>query len=79
MRSPSTWWWSDIGPKDGYEAAGLRELWRVDTVADEIVVWRRSTPDVATFDETFTVGVGDELTTPVVLGFALDVAALFDR
>lgn len=79
VRSASTWAY-DLGrKKDGYEAAGLGELWLVDTEADRIVVHRRSTPTSASFDVTLEVVPGDELTTPIVPGFILDVAALFDR
>ena len=42
VRSPSTWRY-DIGAKKaGYERHGLRELWLVDTPANEVLVFRRS-------------------------------------
>lgn len=78
VRSPNTWR-RDRTVKDLYEAEGLPELWLVDTVADEIVVHRRSSPDSPMFDVTFTAAEGDVLTTPVIPGFALDVTVLFDR
>ena len=79
IRSPRTWRF-DIGTKrDGYEAAGLPELWLVDTEADRVIVHRRSTPDAPRFDVTIEVGAGDGLTTPVLPGLNLDVAELFDR
>lgn len=79
VRSPSTWRF-DVGrKKDGYEAAGLRELWLVDTETDRVTVWRRSSPDAPTFDVTFTLGAGDTLSTPIIPGLALDVSTLFDR
>lgn len=44
IRSPSTWR-HDIGPKKAhYEQYGLPEPWLVDTAADEVIVYRRSTP-----------------------------------
>ena len=56
VRSPSTWRF-DIGTKKrGYEAAGLGELWLVDTVGDRVIVHRRSHPDAVEFDVTFEVG-----------------------
>lgn len=79
VRSPSTWRRDRTVKKDLYEAEGLPELWLVDTVADQITVHRRSTPDSPVFDITFTVAEGDVLTTPVIPGFALDVTVLFDR
>lgn len=79
VRSPSTWS-KDTGiKKDRYEAAGLPELWLVDTEADTVIVHRHSTSATPTFDVALTVGRGDTLTTPLIPGFALDVAALFDR
>lgn len=79
VRSPSTWRF-DVGTKRrGYEEAGLGELWLVDTARDTVIVHRRASPDVAEFDITFEVVAGDELTTPLLPGFALDVAELFDR
>ena len=79
VRSPTTWRRDRTVKKDHYEAAGLPELWLVDTEADQIIVHRRSSPDSPVFDVTFTVGEGDVLTTPVIPGFALDVTILFDR
>lgn len=79
VRSPTTWRRDLTVKKDHYEKAGLPELWLVDTEADRIIVHRRSSPDSATFDVTFTVAEGDVLTTPVIPGFALDVGVLFDR
>ena len=79
VRSPSTWRF-DVGTKKrGYEAAGLGELWLVDTQADRVVVHRRSAPATPRFDVTFEVSAGDQLTTPILPGFTLDVAHLFDR
>jgi len=50
IRSPSTWRF-DIGVKMArYEQHGLPELWLVDTAADEVIVYRRSQPEAATFD-----------------------------
>lgn len=78
VRSPSTWR-HDVGPKRSrWEAAGLPELWLVDTVADTVIVLRRSSDD-APFDIALELGVGEALTTPLVPGLVLDVRALFDR
>lgn len=79
VRSPGTWRRDRTVKKNHDEANGLPELWLVDTVADEIMVHRRSSPASPIFDIECTVGEGDVLTTPVIPGFALDVTVLFDR
>ena len=72
--SPSTWRF-DVGTKKrGYEAAGLPELWLVDTVRDRVILHRRSHPDVTAFDVTFEVTPGEDLTSPLLPGLTLDVA-----
>jgi Uma2 family endonuclease len=79
VRSPSTWRY-DLGTKKRvYAELGLAELWLVDTAADEVLVYRRSGPKSADFDVELEFGAGESLTTPLIPGFALDVAALFDR
>ena len=71
VRSPSTWRF-DVGrKKELYLASGFTELWLVDTVADNVQVLRG--------DEAFEVGAGGLLATPLVDGFSIDVARLFDR
>jgi Uma2 family endonuclease len=77
IRSPSTWRY-DIGPKKAhYEHYGLPELWLVDTAADEVIVYRRSTPQAPTFDVSLELARGDELTSPLLRGFALPLDELF--
>ena len=77
IRSPSTWRY-DIGPKMArYEQYGLPELWLVDTAADEIIVYRRSTPQSPTFDVSLQLARGDDLTSPQLPGFALPLDELF--
>ena len=79
VRSPRTWRF-DVGTKKrGYEAAGLGELWLVDTERDTLIVHRRSRPDAPQFDVTFEVTEGDQLVTPLLPGLTLDIAELFDR
>ena len=79
VRSPSTWRY-DIGTKKRvYEALGLPELWLVDTKADVVLVYRRSTPESSTFDVELELGRGDALTSPQLPGLAIDLDALFDR
>jgi Uma2 family endonuclease len=77
VRSPSTWRY-DIGAKKaGYERACLPELWLVDTAADEVLVFRRSTPRAATFDVALQLAIGDALASPLLPGFAPELATLF--
>ena len=79
VRSPSTWRY-DVGTKKStYERLGLAELWLVDTAADEVLVFRRSSPQGAAFDVELELAAGDELTTPLLPGFTIDLAGLFDR
>jgi len=71
VRSPSTWRF-DIGrKKGGYRQRGVKELWLVDTKADQVLVTRG--------DEEFAVGRGEGLTTPLLPGLTIDVTELFDR
>lgn len=79
VRSPSTWRF-DIGVKKAtYEHAGLPELWLVDTRADTVLVYRRSSASAPTFDVALELGAGEQLTSPLLEAFSLDVAELFDR
>ncbi|MCA1656258.1 MAG: Uma2 family endonuclease [Actinobacteria bacterium] len=79
VRSPSTWRY-DLGTKRSvYERHGLAELWLVDTESDTVLVYRRSSPESPGFDVALEVGAGEALATPLLPGFSLDVAALFDR
>jgi Uma2 family endonuclease len=79
VRSPSTWHF-DIGTKKRfYEERGLPELWLVDTEADVVLVFRRSAPEVAVFDVELELADGEELTSPMLPGFALPVAGVFAR
>ncbi|MDQ3305934.1 MAG: Uma2 family endonuclease [Actinomycetota bacterium] len=79
VRSPSTWRF-DIGAKKAaYERFGLPELWLVDTAADTVLVFRRSSPTSPDFDVALELGAEETLTSPMLPGFALDVAELFDR
>ncbi|CAN5198783.1 Uma2 family endonuclease [soil metagenome] len=77
IRSPSTWR-HDIGAKKThYEQHGLAELWLVDTAADEIIVFRRSTQQATTFDVSAELARGDALTSPLLPGFTLALDELF--
>ncbi len=77
VRSASTWRY-DIGAKKAaYERHGLPELWLLDTVAQEVLVFRRSVPRARRFDVALELGLGDVLESPLLPGFGLAVAALY--
>ncbi len=76
VRSPSTWRYDIGAKKSAYERHGLFELWLVDTAADEVLVFRRSR-DSQTFDISLELTVDDELTSPLLPGFALGLRTLF--
>ena len=77
IRSPSTWHHDTGAKKDGYERAGLPELWLVDEVTARVLVYRRSGPRSPTFDVTAELGRGDTLESPQLPGFALPLDDLF--
>ncbi|MGI8749906.1 MAG: Uma2 family endonuclease [Thermoleophilaceae bacterium] len=77
IRSPSTWRY-DIGAKKAaYERHGLPELWLVDTAAEAVLVFRRSQPRALSFDVVLELGRNGMLESPLLVGFALGVGALF--
>ncbi|MGI8945741.1 MAG: Uma2 family endonuclease [Thermoleophilaceae bacterium] len=77
VRSRSTWR-HDVGAKKaGYERAGLRELWLVDTAANAVLVFRRSRAKAARFDVALELAAGDTLGSPLLPGFALPLLDLF--
>ena len=77
VRSPSTWR-NDIGVKKAYyERHGAAELWLVDTAADVILAFRRSSPEAPHFDVSIELAAGETLTSPLLPGFAVAVAEIF--
>lgn len=79
VRLPSTWRYDVGAKKNTYERLGLAELWLVDTESDWVLVYRRSSSEAAEFDVALELTAGEPLTTPLIPGFALDLAELFDR
>ena len=63
--------------KSGYERERLRELWLVDSAADEVLVFRRSVADAPGFDVALELAAGDALGSPLLPGFALGLSELF--
>lgn len=77
VRSPATWRY-DIGEKKvGYERHGLPELWLVDTAAETVMVFRRSTLATPTFDLTLELERNQQLASPQLPGFAAALEPLF--
>jgi Uma2 family endonuclease len=70
----------DLGKKRArYEEQGLLELWLIDpsSRAQPVVsVFRRSSPEVPTFDVNLTLRVDDVLTSPLLEGFSVKVRDL---
>jgi len=79
VRSPSTWRYDIGAKKSGYEREGLRELWLVDTAAEEVLVFRRSAAAAPSFDVALQLGGGDALASPLLPGFAFSLSELFDE
>lgn len=77
VRSPSTWRFNIGLKKDIYERDGVAELWLVDTAADVVLVFRRSTPEAPRFDVALELDSGETLTSPLLPGFALAVSEVF--
>ncbi len=79
VRSRSTWA-HDIGRKRMlYEAHGVLELWLVDTEANSVLRFARSTAGASWFDLEEELGRDQTLGSALLEGFALSLADLFDR
>ncbi len=79
VRSFSTWRYDTTVKFRKYEAAGVAEVWLVDTASHSVLVYRRSSPAHETFDVALELGAGDMLTSPLLDQFVIDVTELFDR
>ncbi|MGH2839795.1 MAG: Uma2 family endonuclease [Solirubrobacteraceae bacterium] len=77
VRSPSTWRYDIGAKKSAYERHGLHELWLVDTAADVVLVFRRSSAKAEAFDVSLELAADDELTSPLLPGFGLSLRTLF--
>lgn len=79
IRSPSTWRY-DVGKKRAaYERAGLSELWLVDTGAESVLVFRRSTPGARAFDLELELSGAEQLSSPLLPGFSVSAEGIFRR
>jgi Uma2 family endonuclease len=79
VRSPSTWRYDTTVKFRMYEAAGVSEVWLVDTASNSVLVYRRSTPTSPDFDIALELAEGEVLVSPLLEGFALDITELFNR
>jgi Uma2 family endonuclease len=70
VRSPSTWHY-DVGRKRELNLAGGSQVWLVDTESSTVLAFRRN--------DALEVGAGEQLTTPLLPGLAVDATELFDR
>jgi Uma2 family endonuclease len=73
---PSLTYFDPIGRAGGL-GAGVPEAWFVDTASRSVLVFRRSRPDRPTFDVGVEVRADEELTSPLLPGFALRAATIF--
>ena len=77
VRSESTWRY-DVGVKKRiYEERGLPELWLVDTRAQAVRVFRRSSAEATAFDVVLELERDQLLTSPQLPGFSLALRELF--
>jgi Uma2 family endonuclease len=79
VRSPSTWRYDTTVKFRKYESIGVGEVWLIDTASNTVLVYRRSEPAAPTFDVALELGTDDQLISPLLADFALDVGTLFDR
>ncbi len=79
VRSASTWRYDTTVKFRTYEAAGVSEVWLVDTASRSILAYRRSIGSSPTFDIALEVAEGEALTTPLLEGFSLDISAMFSE
>lgn len=78
VRSPSTWSFDVNAKRRSYEAAGTPELWLADPPARSVLVLRRSSPRASVFDVGLEVASAGTLTSPLLEGFGVEVATIFE-
>ncbi len=79
VRSPSTWRYDTTVKFRMYEAAGVGEVWLVDTASKSVLVYRRSTESSPDFDIALELAEGELLMSPLLEGFSLDITTLFNE
>lgn len=78
VRSESTWRFDTGIKKQRYQDGGVAELWLVDTESRSVLVYRRSAPDHPEYDVALEVPSTETLTSPMLPGFDLEVARIFE-
>jgi Uma2 family endonuclease len=76
--SPGTRKVDEVTKRRLFERGGVREYWLVDPELDLVKVYRRSADGAFPRAAELTREAGDVLNTPVLPGFALALADLFD-
>lgn len=76
VRSASNWRYDTTVKFRTYEAAGVNEMWLVDTASKSILVYRRSIGSSPRFDIALELAEGEVLITPLLEGFSLDISAV---
>jgi len=78
VRSPSSWRRDVTVKKPNYELHGAGELWVLDTTTHVVIVHRRSVAGAPTYDVIAELHPEDALTSPLLPGFELRVAEIFE-
>jgi Uma2 family endonuclease len=60
-----------------YKAAGVSEVWLVDTASNSVLVYRRSSASSPDFDIALELAEGEVLVSPLLDGFSLEITPLF--
>lgn len=73
--------WARAGEVSGYVGlpADVPEVWYVDTASRTVLVFRRSSPEMSTFDVRTELGGDEPLTSPLLPGLSLPIGLIFAR
>jgi len=69
----------EVVKRDLYARAGVREYWIAHPGRDAIIVCRQGTPGTFETGGDLSAAAGDTLTSPLLPGFSLPLARLFDQ
>jgi len=69
----------EVVKRDLYARAGVREYWIVDPGRDAIIVCRQGTPGTFETGGDLSAAAGDTLMSPLLPGFSVPLARLFDQ
>ena len=65
--------------KDDYAAHGIQEYWIIDPNKQLILQYLLLKPSDTTYFEPYTYRMGEDITSKVIIGFTIPVAAIFDE